>query len=207
MAQLDFYAVREDIRGLLHFIFEETDVRVFEEYSEYDRELREFRSYHDLATAFELGTDPYGKGCHIILGLWSPTVTSEVQVSRTDLKRTKRFPHDFRYHLSGIGLLRLHLGGRYQNVITDSYFGHWNEAGARQRSGGNAEAVDWRVLSRISGRIQRHIRGRMAAAKINSRPILRAAFAEVEAGAELYHGYTTFRAGSPEIRVLRRTAA
>ena len=41
MASIDSYALGDDIHGLVHFIFEETDLRIFESYSEYDAELRE----------------------------------------------------------------------------------------------------------------------------------------------------------------------
>src|SRR2546428_10846032 len=98
MASIDFYALKDDIRLLVHFIFEQTDLRIFESYSEYDKELREFRSFDDL-----------------------------------------------------------------------SGYGHWNEAGARQRGAGDADCVDWRALSQLSGCIQRHLRNKISVAKVRGR--------------------------------------
>ena len=208
MANLDFYALKEDLRGLLHFIYEETDLRVFESYSQPDAVLREFRSYHELSEAFQIGVDQHGgQGEKVMLQLWSPSVTKDVHIGRFDLKPTKRRPHKFRHRISGIGLIQFYLGGRYQNLITDSHYGHWNEAGARQRAGGNADAVDRKALSRLSGRLQRHIRHKMAVAIVMGRPIRPAAFEEVRRGVELWFGYTTFHEKSPEIQLLPRTAA
>src|SRR5688500_15610156 len=115
MANLDFYAVKDDIRALMHFIFEETDVRVFESYSECDQELREFRSYRELDSAFDVGVDPHGNGHCVLLQLWSPSVTQDVAISRIELKPTKRRPHTFRYNIYGIGVIQLYLGGLHKN--------------------------------------------------------------------------------------------
>ena len=90
MASIDFYALKDDIRQLVYFIFEETDLRVFESYSEYDKELREFRSFDDLSGAFELGRDKHGHGFAVLLQLWSSTVIPNVGFERTrSLERTR----------------------------------------------------------------------------------------------------------------------
>lgn len=41
MANLDFFAAESDQKALIDFLFSSTDVRVFESYSAYDKELRE----------------------------------------------------------------------------------------------------------------------------------------------------------------------
>src|SRR4051794_7242753 len=159
MASLDFYALGDDIRGLVHFLFEETDARVFESYSAYDAELREFRSFDELSSAFRLGSDPHGQGHAVLLQLWFPSITHDVEFERITLQVPG---HSFRYCISGVGLVQLYFGGEHEGIITDSHYGHWNEAGARQRAVGDVEGVDWGALCRLSGRIQRHIRSRIA---------------------------------------------
>ena len=47
---LDFFAAESDQRALLDFLFASTEVRVFESYSEFDADLREFRSTDELAS-------------------------------------------------------------------------------------------------------------------------------------------------------------
>ncbi|MBA4149612.1 MAG: hypothetical protein H0X66_15990 [Verrucomicrobia bacterium] len=203
MASIAFYALKDDIRGLFHFIFEETDFRVFESYSAYDAELREFRSYDELSDAFALGLDAHGHGHAVLLRLWSSTVTQEVEFERISLKVPG---HSFRYRISGIGLVQLYLGGEHAGIITDSHYGHWNEAGARQRSGGNVDSVNWDVLSQVSGRLQRHLRNRMAVAKVRGRPILPAAFAALQRGVGLRYSTIQFHADSPEIQLRKRAS-
>ena len=204
MASIDFYALKDDIRGLVHFIFEETDLHIFESYSEYDSELREFRSIDELSAAFSLGVDTHGHGKAVLLQLWSPSVMQNVAFERIALKLAG---HSFRYRVSGVGLIQLYFGGEHEGAITDSHYGHWSEAGARQRAAGDVDAVDWRALSRLSGRIRRHIRNKMAVAKVRSRPILPAAFAALQRGLGLNYSSMQFHADSPEIQLSQGTEA
>jgi hypothetical protein len=204
MASIDFYALRDDVRELVRFVFEETDARVFESYSEYDAELREFRSFDELSSAFRLGSDPHGHGHAVSLQLWFPSVMRDVEFERITLKL--KGP-SFRYRVSGVGLVQLDLGGQSGSVISESHYGHWSEAGARQRATGDVDAVNWSTLSRISGRIQRHIRTKLAVAKVRGRPILPAAFAALQGGIGLRYSSLQFHADSPDIQLLRGTAA
>ncbi len=204
MASVDFYALKEDMQELVHFLFEETDVRIFESYSQFDSELREFNSFDELASAFSLGEDRNGQGGAVLLELWSPKVMPQVDFQRIALTLPG---HTFRYQISGVGLIQLYLGGRHQDTITDSHYGHWNEAGARQRGTGDPDTVDWHALLQLSGRIQRHLRNRLAAGKVRGRPILRAAFAAVQGGLGLRYSSLRFYADSPEIQLARGTPA
>ena len=197
---MDFYALKDDIRGIVHFIFEETDFRIFESYSEYDAELREFRSSDDLSAAFSLGNDPHGHGNAIPLQLWSPSVMPKVEFELITLKVVG---HSFRYRISGVGLIQIYFGGEHEGIISDSHYGHWSEAGARQRAVGDANAVDWSALSRLSGKLQRHIRNKMAVAKVRGRSILPDAYAAVQRGLGLRYSALKLYADSPDIQLSR----
>ena len=204
MASIDFYALKDDIRGLLHFIFEETDLRIFESYSEFDAELRQFHSFEELSAAFSLGNDTHGGGHAVLLQLWSPSVMERVEFERIALTVPG---HSFRYCISGVGLIQLYFGGQHECVITNSHYGHWSQAGARQRAAGDVDTVNWSALSRLSGRIQRHIRGRMAVAKVRGRPIFPAAFVALQRGLGLRYSSLQFHADSPDIQLSRGTTA
>jgi hypothetical protein len=204
MASLDFYALRDDMRALLEFLFGETDLRVFESYSEYDAELREFRSTDELTRTFDLGSDSHGDGTAVLLQMWSPSVMQRIDIERIELKVPG---HTFRHRVAGVGLLQLYFGGRHQRVITDSHFGHWNEAGARQRAAGDPDTVDWQALTRLSGRIQRHIRNRMAVGKLRARPILPAALTALRSGFMLRYHSEDVSGDAPEIQLVRPQAA
>jgi hypothetical protein len=198
MASIDYYALKDDIRDVVGFVLGETDCRIFESYSEFDSELCEFRKFDELAEAFDLGNDRHGH-CHAaLLALWSPTVLPKMEVERITLKLPG---HSFRYCVRGVGLIQLYFGGAHNGAITESHYGHWSEKGAMQRAVGDVAAVDWARLSKLSGRIQRHIR-KLAVAKVRGRPVLQAAFKAVQNGFVLSYATLRFGPDSPEIERL-----
>jgi hypothetical protein len=167
---LDFFAAEADQRAVLDFLFSSKDVRVFESYSEYDAELREFRSTDELAAAFPLGTDPHGNGQAVPLQLWSPSAMREPTIERFPLNPAKCKGHAFRHRIDGGGLMQLYLGGVCGRVVTMSHFGHQSQV--RARTWGVDQGVDWESLKKLSNRIQYHVRTRLAAGKVPGRPVL-----------------------------------
>jgi hypothetical protein len=76
MANLDFYALGDDLRSLFRFVYAETDVVVYELASEFDRDVRQFASLAELEVVFK-----HTSGCHLTAvaaksGKHSPTLTS-----------------------------------------------------------------------------------------------------------------------------------
>lgn len=193
MANLDFYASAEDQRDLLRFLFSETDIVIYELSSEFDQDVRVFRSLSEVEAVFHLGDYRAGN-----LQLWLPCVMASPVIRRIEL--TKVPGHSFRYAVEGAGLIQLYLDGVQDGIIYHTHYGHWNEAGARQRSIHSADDCDWQALVKLSGRIQRHIREKLASAKLYSRPVLRHALALVQQGAGLWFGPEIHRADSKDIK-------
>jgi hypothetical protein len=183
MANLDFFAVRQDHRQIIDFLFSETDFRIFELYSEFGQELREFTTYGELISAFEIGRDKHGHGYAVLLSLWSPSVMRSPHITRVRLDPKHCDGHTFRYTTGGWGAVQFYLGGRNQRVITKSHFGHFSERGARSR--GYRSGVDWKAFSKLSNRVTYHISRRLAVAKVPGRPVLPAAYKLHLAGFEL----------------------
>ena len=177
---LDFFAAEADQRAVLDFLFSSTDVRVFESYSEYDAELREFRSTDELAAVFPLGTDQHGNGNVVLLQLWSPSVMRELSIRRFALKPEHCDGHTFRHNIEGGGLMQLYLGGVCGRVVTMSHFGHQSQV--RAEAWGVDDGVNWEGLKTLSNRIQYHIRKRLAAGKVPGRPVLPQALELARAG-------------------------
>lgn len=192
VANLDFYAAPDDQRELLRFLFAETDVVIHELYSRFDHEVREFRSLAELEACFTLGDHQAA-----YLQLWSPAVMARPVFRRIEL--TGIPGHSFRYAVEGAGLIQLYLDGFKDGALHHSHYGHWNEAGARKRSIHSADDCDWVALKKLSGRIQRHIRGRLSVAKLHGRPVLCNAFAALQAGSGLCFGVERHHANSPAI--------
>ncbi len=200
MANLDFYGLKSDLETVLSFIYDETDIVIFESYSEYDRELRRFNSLPELQAAFDLGKCPKGQ---MLLQLWSPSVIKEPEPRRIQLKVEG---HAFRYCVEAVGLIQLYLGGYRDTAIIDSHYGHWSKAGAEQRSALPTDGCDWEALKKLSGRIQRFIRG-SAVAKFEGRMILPEAFLEIQNGKRLRFVNTEFDLALVNIVKLKQDAA
>lgn len=177
---LDFFAAEADLRAVLDFLFSSTDARVFESYSEYDADLREFCSTDELAAAFPLGTDPHGNGGVVLLQLWSPSVMRDLTIRRFALNPAACDGHTFRHNIEGGGLMQLYLGGVCGRVVTKSHFGHQSQV--RARAWDVDDGVNWGALKTLSNRIQYHIRSRLAAGKAGSRPVLPQALELARAG-------------------------
>jgi hypothetical protein len=169
-ANMDFFAAEHDQRSVLDFLFSSTDVRVFESYSKFDAELREFRSVDELAAAFPLGTDHHGNGHALLLQLWSPSVMRDLIITRFDVDPAACNGHKFRCCIDGGGLMQLYFGGVSGQVITRSHFGHQSQVRAQKWS--VDEGVDWAALKLLSNRIQHHVRKRLAEGKAGSCPVL-----------------------------------
>ena len=176
MPQLDFFAARDDQNEVLDFILKETDLRIFETASAFGEELREFKSLNEVALAHDLGTNTHGNGNAISLQLWSPGSNEKLQIEKIKLDPTQCEGHTFRYYIRGYTLMQLYFGGVHHKcgkVLTKSHFGYNSQI--RAQKWGSGEEVDWESLSKLSNRIQYHIRRRLARAKVPGRPVLRQA--------------------------------
>ncbi len=197
MANLDFYAAKSDLQKLLAFIYDETDIVVYELSSEFDREIRRFTSLKELESAFDIGVMNKGQ---LHLQLWSALVMKEPQPRRINLTMKD---HSFRYAIEGAGLMQLYLGGLNANVIGHTHLGHWNQAGAEARCTLPTKDCNWEALKKISGRLQRFVRG-MGAAKLHSMVILPEAFSEIQNGKRISFLNQVFDSESPGIVHLRK---
>jgi hypothetical protein len=200
MANLDFYGLKSDLHKLLAFIYDETDIIIFELSSEFDSEIRRFSSLRALESVYDVGQVSKGQIC---FQLWSASVTKEPAPRKINLKMKE---HSFRYSIEGAGLIQLYLGGLKENIISETHYGHWNQAGAEERCVLPTKDCDWEALKKLSGRLQRFIRG-LAVAKINSRVILPEAFSEIGNGKQLRFLNQVFDAQSKEIIPLREKAS
>ncbi len=179
-ANLDFFAAESDQRAVLDFVFSSTDARVFESYSEFDAELREFRSTDELARAFPLGIDGHGNGSAVLLQLWSPSVMRDLTIRRFALNPFYCDGHTFRHTIEGGALIQLYLGGVCGRVVTKSHFGHQSEV--RDKVWGMDNGVNWVALKKLSNRIQYHVRKRLGAGMVPGKPVLPQALALAHAG-------------------------
>jgi len=183
VANLDFFAVGRDQEEIFEFLFESTDIRLFELASAPGTELREFKSLVDVQRSFELGSDPFGNGVVMTFQLWSPSVMSRLEVRKVKLDPRHCEGHTFRHELEGGALMQLYLGGIHGRVITKSHFGHNSEV--RAEKWGVSAGANWKALGTVSRKIQYHIAKRLAVDRVPGRPVLAGAAALWNSGYEL----------------------
>ncbi len=180
MANLDFFAARDDQIAIIEFILAETDFRIFETASAFGEPLKAFRSIAELDAVARLGTDKHGNGTAHLLQLWSPSVMKKLEIERIKLDPKTCRGHTFRESIGGWALVQLYLGGVHGRAITKSHIGHNSET--RARNWGNKGGVDWAALKKLSNRLRYHVSRRLAVAKAPGRPVLPAAHALVKQG-------------------------
>ena len=79
----NFFANRADKIRVLSFIFEDTDLQVFDNYSEYGQEICQYRSVDEIAAKFDLEN---GGQFAATFQMWSPCFGGEVVFRKINLK-------------------------------------------------------------------------------------------------------------------------
>lgn len=179
MAQVDFFASDDDFINLVDWLLAETDVKIFEAYSRIDHEIRQIVTAKDLV---ELTSAR--KNSSFLLRFWSPSVTNEPVFKSIELNPSIG---KFRTSLEGAGIIQLEHGRVENGRIYNSTLSHWNEAGAKTKCMYPTDVVDWKQLRTISGQLNRHIKNKLAHAKIGSVPVLKGAINQVDSGLSLWY--------------------
>lgn len=184
MPHCSFYSLRNDAESVINFILHETDLRIFESYSVPGCELREFRSFSELAAAYEVGI---GK-CQTLLMLYSPLMNGMLKIRRFDLKPKICPERPWRMNAEGWGLISLYFGGLHNGVMFPSDTNHNSENRATAWEStyldrfGPAAAWDWKEVTRLSRRLNYFIRNRLAISKVGPRAVLPAAYDAIKTG-------------------------
>jgi len=204
LATLHFYATSDDLRNLLQFVYTETDFRVFEAYSRVNHDLREFIDLTDFDR--ERPADASHGKLH--LDLISPSVSDGPEIIQFKLNESAG--GGIRSRVQDPSAARIVEGGIRRDIegkpLYWTDFAHWSEKGARQRANYSDERLDqinWRELERLSRRLVRQIKVKVAVAKYHSRPILPDAFRQMESGLNLWRGPGLLDKHSEEITRLR----
>ena len=179
MPNCDFYALRDDARLVLEFVFEETDCQVFEMTSAQRQPLREFRAPGQVMDAF----GKFG----INLQLYAPSMKGKLRTKRVELDTAKDGEANWLFEIHGWGAIQLYLATIRNGRIENSHTNHNSEKRALKWESiygddlGPVAAWDWKRVAAISRRINSRIR-KLAPAKRGSRPILPAAHQALQTG-------------------------
>lgn len=186
MPNLDFYALGNDHRLFLEFVFLQPGWTLRDMVSPYEQPIRVFTSASDLLNAREVGAKPQ----HFVL--WSPEMGGRVTHRRVNftLEASAKVGATHRFEASGWGLIQLYTGFVRDGLgLAPSHTNHNSAARAAKwhstyEEWGRPEDWDWTAVQRISARLNRYI-AKVAQSKSGSRPVLPDAHDAVARGMKL----------------------
>ena len=184
----DFFASATDKENILDFIFNETELRIFDLYSSYGQEITEYKSKQEIISKFNIDTENH---LPATFNLWSEQFGGKILFKKIDLNPKSCNGHTFRYSTEGWGLVQLYFEGVKENILSHSHLGHFNQKGALkweniQNHKGKVDAWDWKVIEQGSEKLKYHIHKKLAVRKVGSFGILPGADTLEKAGIKLW---------------------
>lgn len=159
----DFFADESDKIKILEFIFNQTDLQVFDLYSELGQNICKYENIEDITSKFDLKN---GANPTLNFNLWSPKHGGQIVFRKVKLDPKYCNGHTFRYATEGWGLIQLYFGGLKNNQLTKSHIGHFNEKGALKWASmgdfkGKVSDWDWKAIQVTSRKLKYHIQHKM----------------------------------------------
>ena len=120
----DFYADHNDKISIIEFIFNNTDLQVFDLGSTYEQEIRQYKSVDEVSATHDLIN---GDKFAVTFQLWTPRHEGEPVFRKIDLDPKRCNGHSFRYSTDGWGMIQLYFGGIKNDKLFLSHIGHLTE--------------------------------------------------------------------------------
>jgi hypothetical protein len=176
--QINFFGTDDDIVQVWRWLFEVTDMKIFESYSKPDEPIRMFESWATIESSLR------EKSAHLIA--WPKSVGGEPQWEKITMERAKpwHLRGKVRTILHSPALIGVHRNNDQRGCLAVAYIKCWNEKGARQRSilpEKFVDEVDWKEFRSIVGKIRRK-QLKASPAKLGTAPIMSDAFEKLRAG-------------------------
>ncbi len=96
----DFFADESDKIDFLNYIFNETDLQIYDLSSEFDEEICRYKNIEEIITKFDLKN---GEKFSMTFQLWSPRFKGNVDFRKVELNPKYCKGHTFRYATEGWG--------------------------------------------------------------------------------------------------------
>lgn len=166
----DFFASRSDKLRLLEFIFDETDIRLFDFYSRYETPIVEYSSANQIDEVFDLEN---GGQFSVLFQLWSPRFGREILFERLPLDPDRCEGKTYRFASRGLGLIQLYFGGVAKEVLNYSHIGHISEKRAIASDelltiNDRSDQWNWKEIQKSSRQLKYWIHKKMSVNKIGS---------------------------------------
>lgn len=169
----NFLADKADKIQVLNFIFENTDLQIFDSYSKHGQKICQYRNADEIAARFDLES---GGQSAVTFQMWGPHFGGGVSFRKINLNPQYCNGHTFRYSTDGWGMIQLYLGGCQNNILSYSHIGHFSEKGALGwedigTEKGRVNGWNWKEITATSRRLKYQIH-KMAVGKTGSVSIL-----------------------------------
>ena len=179
----DFYADKTDKLAVIDFIFNETDLQVFDLSSPYGQNIYQYNSSDEISAKFDLVN---GNNFQ----LWSPRHKGAPIFNKVDLDPKRCGGHTFRYSTEGWGMIQLYFGGVKNGILSLSHIGHFGEKDAAKWEGtnklnGSIKDWEWTEVQATSKKLKQYIRNKLAIRKLGILDILPGANKLQQQGIEL----------------------
>jgi len=138
----DFFANKSDKASLLNFIFDQTDLKMFDLSSPFGEEIGEYKSTSEIESKFDL---EHGGQFSLTFQMWTRRFGADLFFRKVELDPKYCDGHTFRYSTDGWGLIQLYFGGLKENVLSHSHLGHLTEK----------RALKWQDANLLNGRVDR----------------------------------------------------
>ena len=183
----NFYANKEDKIEILDFIFNSTDLKVYDLNSPYNKEIAEYKNTSEILSKFDL---EIGTEFAWTFQLWSKRHKSKPTFRRIELNPKHCDGNTFRYATNGLGLIQLYFGGIEKDGLNQSHIGHFSEKGAEKNELNNITSDktkdwDWSEIKSTSTKLKYYIHSKLAIDKKGSCGILKGANNLIKTGTEL----------------------
>lgn len=170
----DFYADQTDKLTILDFIFNETDLQVFDLFSPYGQNISQYKSSKEVTAKFDLVN---GDKFAVTFQLWTPRHKGKPVFKKVDLDPKRCNGHTFRYSTDGWGMIQLYFGGVKNNLLSLSHIGHFSEKDAAKWEGtnkfnGNIKDWDWKEVQATSKKLKQYIHSKLAVTKFGRTDVL-----------------------------------
>ena len=170
----NFFASKTDKLEILDFIFNHTDLQIYDLSSSCDQEIYQYKTVDEISSKFNLDN---GDKFANTFQLWSPRHKGKPLFRKVELDPKHCNGHTFRYSTDGWGLIQLYFGGLKHNELHQSHIGHFNEKGALKwedttKVNELVSLWDWTEIKSTSRKLKYQIHNKLATRNIGSLGVL-----------------------------------
>ena len=183
----DFFADKADKLQILEYIFNDTDLQVYDLSSLYGQEICNYKSVDEISSKFDLAN---GDKFAVTFQLWTPRHKGQLLFRKIELDPKRCNGETFRYSTDGWGFIQLYFGGLRNKELNQSHIGHFTEKEALKREStnsfnGQVNSWDWTEIQQTSKKLKRQIQNKMTMRKFEGFDILNGADNLEKAGIKL----------------------